>query len=185
MPQLQVFHFFLVVLAIVALVFAWVGLSTRQARDVDSGAAYKLRKVFFIGLSALFVVLLFITLPKMPYSAETAQPDRVVHVVGKQFAFALSENPIATDKEWEEGTYAAPVEIPAGSTVEFRVTSLDVNHGFSLYSPGGQLISQTQAMPGYVNRLRVKLDVPGRYSVLCLEMCGMDHHKMLNVLDVK
>ena len=185
MPQLQVFYFFLVLMALVAIVCAWVGLSTRQARDVDSGAAYRLRKAFFICLSAIFLALLLLTLPKMPYSAETAQPDRVVHVVGKQFAFALSENTIATDKEWEEGTYAAPVEIPAGSAVEFRVTSLDVNHGFSLYSPGGQLISQTQAMPGYVNRLRVKLEAPGRYAVLCLEMCGMDHHKMRAVLDVK
>ena len=184
MPQLQVFYFFLVLMAIVALVCVWVGLSTRQARDVDSSAAYKLRNAFFIGLSAIFLVLLFLTLPKMPYSA-ASQPDRVVHVVGKQFAFALSENPIATDREWEEGTYSAPVEIPAGSTVEFRVTSLDVNHGFSLYSPRGQLISQTQAMPGYVNRLRVQLDVTGRYAVLCLEMCGMDHHKMRAVLDVK
>jgi predicted neuraminidase len=43
MPQLQVFYFFLVLMAIVALVCAWVGLSTRQARDVDSSAAYKLR----------------------------------------------------------------------------------------------------------------------------------------------
>jgi len=185
MPQLQVFYFFLVLMGIVALVCIWVALSTRQAGEVDTGAAYRLRKGFFIGLCSVFLVLLFITLPKVPYSAETSPPDRVVHVVGKQFAFALSDNPIATDREWEEGTYSKPVEVPAGAMVEFRVTSLDVNHGFSLYSPSGQLLSQTQAMPGYVNRLRAVLDERGRYAVLCLEMCGMDHHKMRAVLDVK
>jgi heme/copper-type cytochrome/quinol oxidase subunit 2 len=40
-------------------------------------------------------------------------------------------------------------------------------------------------MPGYVNRLRLRLQERGRYTVLCLEMCGMDHHKMRAVMDVK
>ena len=185
MPQEQVFYFFIVLAVVIAIVFVAVGWSTRQAREVHSGPAYKLRKLFFVGLSVVFLGLLAVTLPRTPYSAEIASPDRIVHVVGKQFAFALSESPISTEKEWEEGTYSAPVEVPAGTSVEFRVTSLDVNHSFGLYSPGHHLIAQTQAMPGYVNRLRVRLDEPGRYAVLCLEMCGMDHHKMRAVMDVK
>ena len=68
--------------------------------------------------------------------------------------------------------------------VEFRVTTLDVNHGFSLYAPDGHLVAQTQAMPGYVNRLRVTFDQPGTYTVLCLEFCGMSHHRMRGVVEV-
>ncbi len=185
MPQEQVFFFFIVVMAFIAAVFFAVGWSTRQAREVHAGAAHRLRKVFFVALSAAFLALLAVTLPRTPYSAEISQPDRIVHVVGKQFAFALSESPISTEKEWEEGTYSAPVEVPAGASVEFRVMSLDVNHSFALYSPSHRLIAQTQAMPGYVNRLRLRLVEPGRHTVLCLEMCGMDHHKMRAVLDVK
>ncbi len=41
--------------------------------------------------------------------------------------------------------------------VEFRVTSLDVNHGMAIFDPDGKLVGQTQAMPGYVNRLFVRL----------------------------
>jgi cytochrome c oxidase subunit 2 len=46
--------------------------------------------------------------------------------------------------------------LPAGSTVEFRLTSLDVTHGFGLYDPNRQIIAQTEAMPRCVTRL------PGR-----------------------
>jgi cytochrome c oxidase subunit 2 len=75
--------------------------------------------------------------------------------------------------------------VPVGVVVEFRVTTLDVNHGFSLYAPDGSLMAQTQAMPGYVNRLRVVFDKPGMYTVLCLEFCGMSHHRMRGVVEVQ
>jgi cytochrome c oxidase subunit 2 len=45
--------------------------------------------------------------------------------------------------------------------------------------------SQTQAMPGYMNRLRVTFDQPGTYTVLCLEFCGMAHHRMRGVVEVR
>lgn len=185
MAQEQVFYFFIVLAAFITAVFVAVAWSARQSREVQAGTAYKLRRLLFIGLSLVFLVLLAVTLPRMPYSADISQPDRIVHVVGKQFAFALSESPISTDKAWEEGTYSAPVELPAGASAEFRVTSFDVNHSFGLYTPDHRLIAQTQAMPGYVNRVRLRLEQRGRYTVLCLEMCGMDHHKMRAVLDVK
>jgi cytochrome c oxidase subunit II len=186
MPQSQVFYVFLILATITVLVFVYVALSTRQIRDVDYQAAYQLRRIFFVVLSVTLLALLALTLPKTPYGAEALErPEQVVHVVGKQFSFALSNTPITNDKEWEEGTYATPVRIPVSSLVEFRVTSFDVNHGFSLYSPSNHLVAQTQAMPGYINRLRLKLDEPGRYTVLCLEMCGMGHHRMRGVFDVK
>jgi cytochrome c oxidase subunit 2 len=34
-------------------------------------------------------------------------------------------------------------QIPVGRLVEFRVTSLDVNHGFGVYDPDGKLMGQT------------------------------------------
>ena len=106
-------------------------------------------------------------------------------VVGKQFSFALSNTPITNDQEYEAGTFSPPVQVSVGSLVEFRVTSFDVNHSFAVYSPDDHLIAQTQAMPGYVNRLRVRFHEPGRYYVLCLELCGMGHHRMRGVFDVK
>ena len=40
-------------------------------------------------------------------------------------------------------------------------------------------------MPGYVNRLRLRLDKPGRYKVLCMELCGMQHHEMRGAFEPK
>jgi plastocyanin len=101
----------------------------------------------------------------------------VVHAVGKQYAWSLSEGEGPTLATWDQ-TYSPAVTVPAGTQVEFRVTTLDVNHGFSLYGPDGRLVAQTQAMPGYLNRLRITLDQPGTYTVLCLKFCGMGHHRL-------
>jgi cytochrome c oxidase subunit 2 len=64
------------------------------------------------------------------------------------------------------------------------VTSLDVNHGFSLYDENGKLLGQTQAMPGYVNRLFVKFEKSGIYTAFCMELCGNSHHRMRGVVEV-
>ena len=47
------------------------------------------------------------------------------------------------------------------------------------------LLAQTQAMPGYMNRMRITFDQPGTYTVLCLEFCGMSHHRMRGVVEVR
>jgi cytochrome c oxidase subunit II len=185
MIQMHALYIFLTVGGLLVLIFIYVALSTRHTRDIDYHSAYALRKKFFIVLLVVLAVALVLTLGKQPYPRANELPDKVVFVVGKQFAFGLSDNPITNDAEYEATTYAAPVQIPVGSLAEFRVTSFDVNHDFTVYSPDGDLMAQTQAMPGYVNRLRVRFTKPGRYTVLCLELCGMGHHRMRGVFYVK
>jgi cytochrome c oxidase subunit II len=185
MIQMHAFYVFLGIAIVIVAVFVYVAWSTRRARDIDYHAAYGLRKRLFFLVLLVLVVAMGMTLGKTPYPKGNELPDRVVFVVGKQFSFALSDTPITNDQEYETGTSSAPVQISAGSLVEFRVTSFDVNHSFAVYSPEDHLIAQTQAMPGYVNRLRVRFLEKGRYYVLCLELCGMGHHRMRGVFDVK
>jgi cytochrome c oxidase subunit 2 len=64
------------------------------------------------------------------------------------------------------------------------VTSADVNHGFGLYDPDGELLGSVQAMPGYTNHLDLRLDKPGQYLVACLEFCGLGHHEMASQFEV-
>ena len=180
-----VFYFFLALALVVVVVFASVALSTKGGGEPDYAAANRGRRGFFIVLTGALALALALTLPRLPYPAELQPPDRVVYVAGKQYAFMLSDAPIAAATGAEEGAYSGSVEVPVGALVEFRVSTLDVNHGFSLYSPEGGLLAQTQAMPGYVNRLRVRFDRPGSYTVLCLEYCGMGHHRMRGVVDVR
>jgi cytochrome c oxidase subunit 2 len=178
------FAVFLVSTAVILAVFGFVARSTAVHRDVDYASANRLRLLFLVSLGIILLTFLALTLPRLPYPVEASTPGRIVLAVGKQYAWSLTEGTTPTLANWD--TAFSPVAtVPAGVVVEFRVTTLDVNHGFSLYAPDGSLMAQTQAMPGYVNRLRVVFDKPGMYTVLCLEFCGMSHHRMRGVVEVQ
>ena len=86
-----------------------------------------------------------------------------------------------------EGVRAEPTSltVPVGKIIEFDVTSGDVNHGFGIYDDDGHLLAQTQAMPGYTNRLRYRFEKAGVYHVLCMEYCGFAHHLMTTTIHVQ
>jgi len=178
------FGVFIASALIIIGVFAAVALSTRRPAPVDYGKANRLRLGAFGVLGAVLVFFLVLTLPHLPYNADAETPGHVVHAVGKQYAWSLTEQSGPTIETWDKD-FSPTVTVRAGAPVEFRVTTLDVNHGFSLYAPDGHLVAQAQAMPGYVNRLRVTFERPGTYTVLCLEFCGMSHHRMRGVVEVR
>jgi cytochrome c oxidase subunit 2 len=66
------------------------------------------------------------------------------------------------------------LHIPAGRDVEFLVTSADVIHSFWVPRLGGKI----DAVPGHVNRIRLRADSPGRYGGVCAEFCGEGHSAM-------
>lgn len=180
-------HFFQIFLALTVLTvgaFWFVARSTRQPAEVPYAAVNRGRKRLFIGLGIALLAFLGLTLPLMPYPDADTKPDKVVHVTSRQFAFLLTETPIASLEELNVPGYRVVESVPAGALIEFRVSTLDVTHGFSLYDPRGQLLTQTQAMPGYVNRLRVRLREPGTYIILCMEYCGLAHHGMRGAFQV-
>ncbi len=183
-PQSTVLAVFLVLAAAIFAAFAWVAMSTRAPAEVDVKKAYGLRKAFFVAAAAALVALLVATVPRAPYALGDVKPDRVVHVAARQFDFVFSDEPIVSVSELGRVPRIASLELKSGTLVEFRVTSLDVNHGFGVYGPQRQLIAQTQAMPGYVNRLRVRFDAPGQYKVFCLEYCAAGHHRMQTTMSV-
>lgn len=184
-PQLWTFYLYLCLTILIVAVFLWVALTSRRPREIDAGAAARLRLGFLVLLVVILTSALGLTLRKVPYDLwEGEIPGRTVFVAGKQFAFAVSESPITTEEEWEIRTMSEPVEVEAGELVELRVTSFDVNHSVGLFDPGGTLIGQLQSMPGYVNRLRTRFEQPGRHFIFCLELCGNGHSRMRAVLDV-
>jgi cytochrome c oxidase subunit II len=178
------FAVFLASAVVIVSAFAGVALSTRRARSVEYAKATRIRLLFLASLGAILLTFLVLTLPHLPYTLDARGPDRIVHAVGKQYAWSLTEQAGPTLATWDRD-FSPVVTVPARARIEFRVTTLDVNHGFSLYAPDGHLIAQTQAMPGYMNRLRVTFDQPGTYTVLCLEFCGMSHHRMRGVIEAR
>ena len=67
----------------------------------------------------------------------------------------------------------AEITIPALTPVTFRVTSMDVTHGFEIVRTDGQ----TMVLPGYVSQFTTQFDA-GDYLVTCNEYCGLGHHTM-------
>ncbi len=181
--QTSILLLFLFLTAAATVVFLWVFI-TSLVKQKEEGMANPLNKRFWF-LLILFIVLAiftFITIPKSPYYVFAEEnPSQVVHVAARQFSFIFSDN--AVDPKTQKGE--SSFEVEKDELVEFRVTSLDVNHGFGIYDPSHKLIAQTQAMPGYVNRLRWKFDEPGKYMILCLEFCGPVHQGMRANFTVK
>jgi cytochrome c oxidase subunit II len=161
----------LVASACVLAVAIFVASRSRQAVADGNAPVYRVRKYYFVALVAGLAGTLAFTLPRAPYGAYAAvEPAIHVQVTGIMWAWQIHSAGVES---------AGPLVLPSGKVVEFDVTGGDVNHGFGVYDDEGRLLGQTQAMPGYVNHLRLVFDTPGRYHVLCLEFCGMAHHIMI------
>lgn len=152
------------------VVFFVIYAKSHIAAPVDGPAQERTRRSLFIVLIAMGIPLAFHTLADLPYAApdQPGGPVQVVEAVGRQWEWTLSRNTFRV-----------------GETVEFRVTSADVNHGFGIYDGSMRVVAQTQAMPDYVNTLRHKFQTPGKYTILCLEYCGLAHHAMSAELEVR
>ena len=73
------------------------------------------------------------------------------------------------------------IEVPAGSTVHFILTSKDVVHGFEV--AGTNL--NAMVVPGHIQKITQKFEKPGKYLVLCNEYCGAGHQMMSTTITVK
>ena len=151
-----------------AAVFAWVAMGANVAL-ADYGpviaSAYRARTWLF-GLAVIVLIVAnYETLGKLPYVLSISAPPATS---------VLPAEAVAEQWTWS----IKPNAFRVGETVEFHVTSKDVNHGFAIYDPEMRIVAQTQAMPGYINVLRYTFHEPGAYQVLCLEYCGVAHHEM-------
>jgi cytochrome c oxidase subunit II len=163
-------------MALVAIGFTFVAVnSDRRADDYKplQLRAYRIRAKLFWALVLVLGPAMIYTLLDLPYGASHAHanasgtPAVSIEAKGFQWRWELSRN-----------------QVPVGQPVEFHVTSEDINHGFALYDPEMRLVAQTQAMPGYTNKLDYTFDKAGTYRVLCLEYCGIAHHNMITEIKV-
>lgn len=163
----------LVGMALVALGFIYIiiqaGKPPKAAADQKSERAFVLRRWLFGALLMLFVGVSYATLWQFPIPPQNTDLgiDQVVDVSARQWAWQIE-----------------PTSVRTGSPVEFRVTSQDVNHSFALYGPDGRIVTQTQAMPGFTNKVVYTFAEPGVYRVLCLEYCGVAHAGMATQITV-
>jgi len=92
-----------------------------------------------------------------------------VQVIAQQWKF---------DYRWPAygGVETPTLDLPANTTIEFHVTSLDVIHSFWAY----QLGVKADANPGVDNVAYVTTKAPMSFEVHCAELCGVWHGYMYN-----
>jgi cytochrome c oxidase subunit 2 len=73
------------------------------------------------------------------------------------------------------------IRIPAGSSVTFLITSVDVTHGFMI----PRTAVNGMVLPGQITRLTADFDEPGEHTIVCHEFCGIGHHAMFGKVVVE
>jgi cytochrome c oxidase subunit 2 len=169
-------------MGLVALVFLYIisGIGTPADAHATRGLlqrSTRWQSVLFIVLLVGFFAGSYATLHHFPIPRQSGPlaAKQIVSVVGRQWS-------------WQMTMSGQPpghtLHLVTGSPVEFRVTSEDVNHGFAIYAPDGRIAIQTQAMPGFDNKILYTFTTPGKYMVRCLEYCGLGHAPMVTEFDV-
>ncbi|MGD8567301.1 MAG: cytochrome c oxidase subunit II [Gammaproteobacteria bacterium] len=146
-----------------AYLFVVANASANEDFSAVKTRAYRLRTPLFWVLVAVIAPVTLYTLVDLPYTEAARQGSDAVNVeaTGHQWYWQLSQD-----------------SVEAGQPVVFHVRSADVNHGFAVYDDKMNLVAQTQAMPGYTNKLAYTFKQPGTYQILCLEYCGLSHTRM-------
>jgi len=162
-PQIVIGGVFVVLSVLLASAFVVIGLQAGTDVSVERvhRVGYWLRKRWLALLAAIGVVVVGLSLLDLPYASGGASGRTMVTVTAGQFFWTF-----------------APDRVPVGTRVRFDLTSVDVNHGFVLYSPRGHLLGSVQAMPGYHNQLDLTMSQAGIYRIRCGEYCGLNHSTM-------
>ncbi len=169
-------------LIIIIVAFLMVSATKSEDKHTAKEKVYKMRGRYLIGLTSVVVIIFFVTIQLVPYPSFQKEADEVVSVIAYQWAWRMAPG-VYTDNP-EKFTGTNEITLDANKNIKFVVTSNDVNHNFGIYNSKGDLVAQTQAMPGYHNELTYKFPEKGEYRVLCMEYCGMAHAFMLATIHV-
>ena len=163
--QLYILAISLSLMSFVSLFFISAVLASGTQKVISS--AEEKRKKIIWAMFLVGIVVTFASLWRYPHSVSTGSEVQAINVTGAQWYWEI-------DKE----------EVELNKPVVFNVHTSDVNHGMGVLNSDGKLLFQTQAMPGYVNKVEHTFKEEGEYKVICLEFCGVAHHDMITEFEV-
>ena len=73
------------------------------------------------------------------------------------------------------------LKLKKGATYTLHLSSLDLNHGFSLHPVNVNF----QVVPGYDYGLKITPNEAGEVFIICNEFCGIGHHLMVGKMIVE
>jgi len=102
--------------------------------------------------------------------------------VGEENGVPIVEPPAGADvyvlaRMW---SWYPALRLHQGVTYKIHLSSMDLNHGFSLYPANLNL----QIVPGYDYALTMQPNQAGDYRIVCNEFCGIGHHTMVGKIEV-
>lgn len=97
--------------------------------------------------------------------------------VGEEQGIAVVAPPAGSDiylmgRMW---AWEPVLRLEKGAEYILHLSSLDVNHGFSL----APVNLNFQVVPGYDYGLRITPTEAGEFTIVCNEFCGINHHAMV------
>jgi cytochrome c oxidase subunit 2 len=119
-----------------------------------------------------------------PSSRDTIDPQRVDETApfDNPGVFEVGENEYEVVMTLQAFSFTPhEIEIPAGATVHFTMTSKDVVHGIQIIGTN----VNAMVTPGHIQRTTQTFDEPGEYLVICNEYCGAGHQVMATTITVK
>jgi cytochrome c oxidase subunit II len=147
------------------------GLPAQRREHIPLEVAYTIVPLLIVG--ALFGV----TVASLRTIDRTdANPDLTVVVTGFQWQWQF-DYPASGVRVTGSNTLEPELVLPAGESVRFEVTSIDVIHSF--WIPGFRF--KRDMFPGQIQTFDVDIgDRTGSYpdTGACAEFCGLDHHMM-------
>src|SRR6266576_5920312 len=87
----------------------------------------------------------------------------------------------ANDTTARDDIVVGTLVIPVNQPIELRMHAKDVNHSF--YVP--ELRIQQDFVPGLVIPLHFTATTPGKYELVCTQLCGLGHYNMRAFVEVK
>ena len=177
---------------LVALLILWTLLRYRRRSEemprqfhenIPIEVAYTLVPIVIVAFLFIFTVLTENNVDAVvPVNATvTATGNPVVHVTVTAFQWGWRFNypdlnvGIAGETTNGPDNHGPQMVVPVGETVQVRLVSNDVIHGF--YVPAFNF--QRQALPGVTNFFDLDVLHAGTYGGQCTEICGLYHSEML------
>jgi cytochrome c oxidase subunit 2 len=167
-------------IAVAAIVFVAVGfaLIRYRARPGREPSRRAERNAVEIGVATLILaivaLLVFTTFHTEAREDDTSRSDAVkVDVAAFQWGWKFTypgQGVAVIGNSAHEPNFA----VPAGRTISFSLTSLDVIH--AMWIPGQRF--KRDAIPGRVNHFDLEFGADGREQGLCSEFCGLRHSNM-------
>ena len=110
------------------------------------------------------------------------EPALTVRVIGEQYAWTIvhpgADNVLDTA---DDITELNVMHVPAGEVVQYELQAKEVIHSFFL--PNLRL--KQDAVPGRTVRGWFEATRPGKYQLVCAELCGLGHTNMRGTLEVQ